>query len=70
LLNARAAGQINAGTAITGGGSLLELNRKPKWRGSASLTWSLGNLTVGAFAQYTGKVYDTGLSTAAAITGR
>ncbi|MFD2431393.1 hypothetical protein ACFSUK_31665 [Sphingobium scionense] len=39
----------------------MQLDRKPKWRGSASLTWSLNNVTVGAFAQYTGKVYDTGL---------
>ena len=62
LLDARDAGEINAGTTITGGGSLLEQNYKPKWRGSASLTWSLGNLTVGAFAKYTGKIYDTGLT--------
>lgn len=62
LLDARAAGDINAGTVISGGGSLLELNRKPKWRGSASLTWSLDDITVGGFVQYTGKVYDTSLT--------
>lgn len=61
LMDAQEAGLINQGFNISGGGSLLELNRKPKWRGSASLTWSLGNVTVGGFAQYTGKVYDTGL---------
>lgn len=47
---------------ITGGGTLLEQNRKPKWRGSASLTWSLANVTVGSFVQYTGRVFDTGLT--------
>lgn len=61
LMDAQDAGQINQGFNISGGGSLLELNRKPKWRGSASLTWSLGNVTIGGFAQYTGKLYDTGL---------
>jgi hypothetical protein len=67
LLAARAAGQINAGTSITDGGSLLEQNRRPKWRGSASLTWSLGHVTVSAFAQYTGRVYDTALIDAAGV---
>lgn len=61
LIAARDAGEINAGTIITGGGNLLEQNRRPKWRGSASLTWSLADVTIGAFAQYTGKVFDTGL---------
>jgi outer membrane receptor protein involved in Fe transport len=62
LLDARASGQINEGTNISNGGSLLELNRKPRWRGSASLTWSLENVTVGGFVQYTGKVFDTSLT--------
>lgn len=62
LLAAREAGTINAGTTITGGGDQLMLDGKPKWRGSASLTWSLDTITVGAFAQYVGKVYDTGLA--------
>ncbi|MCJ2184585.1 TonB-dependent receptor [Novosphingobium sp. 1949] len=62
LLDAREAGEINAGTTITGGGSLLEQNYKPKWRGSASLTWELGNFKLNAFAKYTGKVYDTSLA--------
>lgn len=61
LLAAQDAGDIDAAVNISGGRSLLQLDRKPKWRGSASLTWSLNNVTVGAFAQYTGKVYDTGL---------
>lgn len=61
LLAAQDAGDIDPAINISGGRSLLQLDRKPKWRGSASLTWSLKNVTIGAFAQYTGKVYDTGL---------
>ncbi|MCI4592141.1 TonB-dependent receptor [Sphingobium sp. BYY-5] len=61
LLAAQDAGDIDAAVNISGGRSLLQLDRKPKWRGSASLTWTLNNVTVGAFAQYTGKVYDTSL---------
>ncbi len=62
LLAAREAGEINADTNITGGGDLREQNGLPKWRGSASLTWSLNDVTIGAFAQYVGKVEETRLS--------
>lgn len=61
LLAARAAGQINAGTTITGGGDLIRQNGKPEWKWSASLTWNLDRLTVGAFTQYVSDVNDTGL---------
>ncbi|MFK4872353.1 TonB-dependent receptor domain-containing protein [Novosphingobium sp. ZW T3_23] len=64
LLEARDAGQINAGTAITGGGDLIRQDGLPKWRLSGSLTWSLGGLTVGAFTQYISSVEDTGLTDA------
>lgn len=61
LLAARAAGQINAGTIITGGGDLIRQNGKPEWKWSASLTWNLDKVTVGAFTQYVSDVDDTGL---------
>jgi iron complex outermembrane recepter protein len=61
LLAARAAGLINAATPITGGGSLIAQDTRPRWRGTSSLTWSLARWQVGAFAQYTGPVYDTSL---------
>lgn len=61
LLAARAAGTINAGTAITGGGNLIGQDTRPRWRGTSSLTWSYSRVQVGAFAQYTGPVYDTSL---------
>jgi iron complex outermembrane receptor protein len=58
LLDARAAGKINIGTNIPESGSLLGIDGIPKWRGSASLIWSLGGFQVGSFAQYTGPVTD------------
>ena len=61
LIDARAAGQINVGTTIPAGGNLLGINPLPKWRGSASLTWSLGQVQVGLFGQYTGSVIDDSL---------
>lgn len=64
LLAARAAGQINAGTTITGGGDLLRQDGRPRWRASGSLTWNLEGLTIGAFAQYTSSVRDTSLTDA------
>ena len=61
LLDARAAGQINAGTVITGGGDLIRFGSRPRWRGSASLTWTYGKVQIGTYAQYTGSVDDTDL---------
>src|SRR3546814_21201573 len=34
----------------------------PKWRGSTSLTWKLGQFTAGAFANYVGSVVDDDIS--------
>lgn len=61
LIDAQAAGKINAAIAILNGGNLIEQNARPRWRASSTLTWDLGNFELGAFAQYTGKVNDTGL---------
>jgi len=61
LMAARDAGQINAGTFISGGGDLVRQNGKPRWKASGSLTWSLDQFQVGAFTQYTGSVEDTDL---------
>ncbi|GAA0298494.1 TonB-dependent receptor [Sphingomonas oligophenolica] len=61
LLDARAAGQINAGTIITGGGDQLRQSGLPKWKWSTSLTWSLARFQAGLFTQYTGSVLDTGV---------
>lgn len=59
LFDARGAGQINAATPLTDASDLIEVRGKPKWRASASLTWSSGPVQIGGFANYIGKVYDT-----------
>ena len=61
LLAARDAGEINAGTTITGGGDLIRQEGRPEWKGSAALTWKYDQVTIGAFAQYIGSVEDPDL---------
>jgi outer membrane receptor protein involved in Fe transport len=60
LAEARAAGQINAATPLPEQQDLIEADGRPKWRGTASLTWSLGKFQLGALARYTGAVKETG----------
>lgn len=62
LLDARAAGDINIDTIIPEGGSLIRQDGFPKWRASGSLTWKLGQVTTGAFVNYTGSVIDNDIS--------
>src|SRR3546814_17107277 len=47
LLDARAAGDINIDTVIPEGGDQIRRDQFPKWRGSGSLTWKLGQFTAG-----------------------
>lgn len=61
LLDARAAGTINAGTSITGGGDLVRQNGKPRWKVNGSLIWDYRNFEIGGYTQYTSDVDDTGL---------
>ena len=62
LLDARTAGDINAGTIIAEQGDLVRRNGKPRWKWNASLTWDLDEaIQIGAYTQYTGFVEDTGL---------
>jgi outer membrane receptor protein involved in Fe transport len=67
LLEARAAGTINAGTTITGGGDLIRQNGRPEWKWSASATWRYEQVTLGLFTQYIDDVEDTGIRDAAGI---
>ncbi|MGH6653246.1 MAG: TonB-dependent receptor plug domain-containing protein [Sphingopyxis sp.] len=60
LVAARADGDINAATPLPETQNLIEANGRPKWRGTASLTWSLGQFQIGAFGRYTGAVDETG----------
>ena len=59
LFAARAANQINPATPLTDATDLIEQRGRPKWRASASLTWSQHQFQVGAFASYVGGVDDT-----------
>ena len=65
LLDARTAGQINPGVAITGGGDLVRDEGRPDWKWSASATWRYEQFTLGAFTQYVGDVQDFGIIDAA-----
>lgn len=60
LVEARANGDINPATPLPETQNLIEADGRPKWRGTASLTWSLGDFQMGAFARYTGAVDETG----------
>lgn len=61
LIDARAAGTINAGTTIADAGNLIRQNGKPQWKVTGSLTWEKGPFQIGGYTQYTGDVDDTGL---------
>lgn len=66
LIDAQKAGTINDGfVAATGTGNLVGLGTRPKWRGTASLNWSLDNWSAGAFVQYTDAVFVTSIINAA-----
>ncbi len=59
LLDARAAGTINAATNIADAGDLVRQNGKPKWKANGSLTWAFANFQIGAYTAYVGDVQDT-----------
>lgn len=62
LLDAQAAGTIPPSITITGAESLIEQDGRPKWRGTATLTWRLGNWGAGYYGNYIGKVEDNSAS--------
>lgn len=62
LLDAREAGIINQGTAISGGGDLIMIDGKPRWKWTGSLIWSKGNFQAATSARYVGNYYDTSLT--------
>ena len=65
LIAARDAGVINAATVLPTASNLIEQDGRPRWRGLASLTWSLGRYQLGASARYVGRVFETGFVDAA-----
>ncbi|MEA1013926.1 TonB-dependent receptor domain-containing protein [Sphingosinicella sp. LY1275] len=59
LLDGQAAGTISSQIRITGAEDLVRQNARPAWRGSASITWRLGQFGAGYFGSYVGSVVDT-----------
>lgn len=64
LLDAQASGEIDPTINVTGAADLIEENGRPKWRGSASLSWRYKGWGAGWFASYVGPVSDTSASLA------
>jgi len=64
LIDAQASGKIDPTINITGAQSIIEENGRPKWRGSASLTWRYNGFGIGYYANYVGAVTDTSASLA------
>ncbi len=66
LINAKAAGTINAGVPITGGGDFVGIDGQPEWRLTGNLIWTLGAVTVGTFVQYIDRIVQNAVRDAAA----
>ncbi|MFC3443594.1 TonB-dependent receptor domain-containing protein [Sphingobium rhizovicinum] len=66
VIAGQAAGDINAGVPIQGGGDVIGRDGQPRWRLSATFDWTLGPWKVGAFTQYIDSVYENGVRDAAA----
>ena len=64
LLDGQASGDIDPTIIIVGAEDLIEQNGRPKWRGSASLSWRYKEFGAGWFASYVGPVSDTSASLA------
>jgi iron complex outermembrane recepter protein len=64
LIDGQASGDIDPTIIIVGAEDLIEQNGRPKWRGSASLSWRYKGWGAGWFASYVGPVSDTSASLA------
>jgi len=58
LFDARAAGTIDVATPLVDSSDLIGIRGKPKWRVTGSLTWTLGRVQLGGFANFTSAVTD------------
>ncbi|MCW2413328.1 MULTISPECIES: TonB-dependent receptor domain-containing protein [unclassified Sphingobium] len=65
VIDARAAGSINQGVPIQGGGDVVGRDGQPRWRRSATFNWMMGGLTLGAFTQFIDDVYENAVRDAA-----
>lgn len=59
LIDAQADGTIDGTINVVGAQSLIEENGRPKWRGTASVTWRHRGFGLGYYASYVGAVTDT-----------
>lgn len=50
---------IDAGLAPNGAGTLIKQNGRPRWRGTASASWSTERWGAGLFVSYVGDIVDT-----------
>ncbi|WP_235927639.1 TonB-dependent receptor plug domain-containing protein [Sandarakinorhabdus rubra] len=66
LIDAQAAGTINAGVPITGGGDFVGIDGQPEWRLTGNFTWTLGPVTFGTFVQYIDRIVQNGVRDAQA----
>ena len=62
LLNAIAAGSLPTDVGVGGLGELLEIEGRPKWRLSGSVSWGSGPVDVTLFGKYIGEVWDTSVT--------
>ena len=58
VIDAIAAGKLNSGVPVTGGGDVVGRDGQPRWRFSATMTWNMGPVTVGAYTQFIDEVYE------------
>jgi iron complex outermembrane receptor protein len=58
VIDGRAAGLVNAGVPIQGGGDVVGRDGQPRWRISATFNWSSGPVSIGAFTQFIDDVYE------------
>jgi outer membrane receptor protein involved in Fe transport len=64
LIDAQEDGTIDPTINIVGAESIIEENGRPKWRGTASITWRNGDFGAGYYGSYVGEVNDTSASLA------
>ncbi|MDB5688647.1 MAG: tonB dependent receptor family protein [Sphingomonas bacterium] len=65
VIEGRAAGLVNAGVPIQGGGDVVGRDGQPRWRIAATFSWQSGPVTIGAFTQFIDDVYENAVRDAA-----
>ncbi|WP_339863283.1 TonB-dependent receptor domain-containing protein [Paremcibacter congregatus] len=50
---------VNAGIVVADSGTLIEMDGRPKWQASGTITWRNGNWGAGLYGKYVGAFFDT-----------